>query len=181
MIITPFGILLSIFLFIHCDVQTSFSQFAAIGFGSRYQDFFVSVIFLHEISGVGSCSDKFLFRSFNSPVMKLLYIITGCFGRVICQKTENSTIFLYCLKKVCCTRKKFTSQSNSSVNIQEEQFFSFIIDARLFCILIFLSSFLAILLFYCHCTVHRHFAFDHWHYYKNFLTSPTILFLANKC
>ena len=148
MIITPFGILLSIFLFIHCDVQTSFSQFAAIGFGSRYQDFFVSVIFLHEISGISSCSDKFLFRSFNSPVMKLLYIITGCFGRVICQKTENSTIFLYCLKKVCCTRKKFTSQSNSSVNIQEEQFFSFIIDARLFCILlIFLSSFLTILLF----------------------------------
>lgn len=102
MIITPFGILLSIFLFIHCDVQTSFSQFAAIGFGSRYQDFFVSVIFLHEISGISSCSDKFLFRSFNSPVMKLLYIITGCFGRVICQKTENSTVFFYCLKKVCC-------------------------------------------------------------------------------
>ena len=32
-----------------------------------------------------------------------------------------------------------------------------------------------------HYTVHRLFAFDHWHYYKNFLTSPTILFWSNEC
>ena len=69
-----------IILCLICNVQTCFSQFIAIGFCSCYQDFFIFVIFLQEISGISSGSDKFLFCSFNAPVMKLLYIISGCFG-----------------------------------------------------------------------------------------------------
>lgn len=112
-----------IILCLICNVQTCFSQFIAIGFCSCYQDFFIFVIFLQEISGISSGSDKFLFCSFNAPVMKLLYIISGCFGWIVGKKAENSAIFLYCIKKVCRTREKFTSQSNGSVDIQEEQLF----------------------------------------------------------